>query len=166
MTDSKRMMSLGAFFQPTGHHVTSWRHPQAQADAGTNFAHYAEICRTAERGKFDLIFLADNYAMREASPEALSRAAQFVCNFEPLTLLSAIAAVTERSVGVSLAHFAKLELPAREREIGRAVTLETLAGWGWERPFHGAAMWVFMLGFAGFPFTVTGPSKVTFIETC
>ena len=96
MIQNNRMMSLGAFFQPTGHHVTSWRHPQAQADAGTNFAHYAEICRTAERGKFDLIFLADNYAMREASPEALSRASQFVCNFEPLTLLSAISAVTER----------------------------------------------------------------------
>ncbi len=42
---------------------------------------------------------------------------------------------------------------ARERELGRAVTLTTLEGWGWERPFHAAAMWVFMLGFAGFPFT-------------
>jgi NADH-quinone oxidoreductase subunit N len=42
---------------------------------------------------------------------------------------------------------------ARERELGREVTLGTLEGWGWERPYHGAAMWVFMLGFAGFPFT-------------
>jgi NADH-quinone oxidoreductase subunit N len=42
---------------------------------------------------------------------------------------------------------------ARERELGREVTLTTMAGWGWERPFYGAAMWVFMLGFAGFPFT-------------
>ena len=42
---------------------------------------------------------------------------------------------------------------ARERELGREVTLTTLEGYGWERPFHGAAMWVFMLGFAGFPFT-------------
>jgi NADH-quinone oxidoreductase subunit N len=42
---------------------------------------------------------------------------------------------------------------ARERELGRDVTLATLEGWGWERPFYGAAMWVFMLGFAGFPFT-------------
>ena len=42
---------------------------------------------------------------------------------------------------------------ARERELGREVTLTTLEGWGWERPFHGAAMWVFMLAFAGFPFT-------------
>ena len=42
---------------------------------------------------------------------------------------------------------------ARERELGREVTLTTLGGWGWERPFYGAAMWVFMLGFAGFPLT-------------
>jgi NADH-quinone oxidoreductase subunit N len=42
---------------------------------------------------------------------------------------------------------------ARERELGKLVTLENLAGFGWERPLLGASMWVFMLGFAGFPFT-------------
>jgi NADH-quinone oxidoreductase subunit N len=40
---------------------------------------------------------------------------------------------------------------ARERELGRAVTLENLAGFGWERPFLGLAMWFFMFGFAGLP---------------
>jgi NADH-quinone oxidoreductase subunit N len=33
------------------------------------------------------------------------------------------------------------------------VTLENLSGFGWERPFFGVAMWVFMLGFLGFPLT-------------
>jgi NADH-quinone oxidoreductase subunit N len=42
---------------------------------------------------------------------------------------------------------------ARERELGEAVTLDNLAGFGWERPFLGIAMWVFMLGFAGLPLT-------------
>src|SRR5262249_35113247 len=42
---------------------------------------------------------------------------------------------------------------ARERELGRPVTLDNLAGFGWERPLLGASMWVFMLGFAGFPLT-------------
>jgi NADH-quinone oxidoreductase subunit N len=42
---------------------------------------------------------------------------------------------------------------ARERELGEAVTLDNLAGFGWERPFLGGAMWIFMLGFAGFPLT-------------
>jgi len=42
---------------------------------------------------------------------------------------------------------------ARERELQQPVTLDNLAGMGWERPFLGFAMWVFMLGFAGFPLT-------------
>ena len=42
---------------------------------------------------------------------------------------------------------------ARERELNRPVTLENLAGFGWERPLLGVAMTVFMLGFAGFPLT-------------
>ncbi len=40
---------------------------------------------------------------------------------------------------------------ARERELGQPVTLENLAGFGWERPFLGVAMWFFMFGFAGLP---------------
>ena len=42
---------------------------------------------------------------------------------------------------------------ARERELQQPVTFDNLAGMGWERPFLGAAMWIFMLGFAGFPLT-------------
>ena len=40
---------------------------------------------------------------------------------------------------------------ARERELGKPVTIDNLAGMGWERPLLGAAMWTFMLGFAGLP---------------
>jgi len=42
---------------------------------------------------------------------------------------------------------------ARERELNRPVTVDDLAGFGWERPLLGAAMTVFMLGFAGLPLT-------------
>jgi len=42
---------------------------------------------------------------------------------------------------------------ARERELGVPVTLDDLGGMGWERPFLGAAMWVFMLGAMGMPLT-------------
>src|SRR5215467_10404808 len=76
---SKGQMRLGAFFNPTGHHVASWRHPQAQS---------------AERAKFDMVFFADNVCVREANMEALSRSAQYIANFEPLTLLGALSAVT------------------------------------------------------------------------
>jgi NADH-quinone oxidoreductase subunit N len=52
---------------------------------------------------------------------------------------------------MSLGSFAVVA--ARERELGVPVTFENLAGFGWERPFLGIAMWTFMLGFAGFPLT-------------
>src|ERR1044072_7279164 len=89
-------LRLGAFFNPTGHHVASWRHPGAQADAGINFKHYVEIAQTAERGKFDMVFLADNIGVRDAHMEALSRSAQYIANFEPIPFIPALAAVTER----------------------------------------------------------------------
>jgi len=52
---------------------------------------------------------------------------------------------------MSLGAFAVVA--ARERELGVPVTLSNLAGFGWERPFLGVAMWTFMLGFLGFPLT-------------
>jgi NADH-quinone oxidoreductase subunit N len=41
----------------------------------------------------------------------------------------------------------------RERELNAPVTLDNLAGFGWERPFLGVAMWCFLFGFAGLPLT-------------
>ncbi|MFE5867733.1 LLM class flavin-dependent oxidoreductase [Streptomyces roseifaciens] len=90
-------MRLGAFLYPTGYHVAAWRHPEVPADAGVNFAHYAELARTAERGTLDFLFLPDSSAMRGDDMPVLSRAAiRYVAQFEPLTLLGALAAVTER----------------------------------------------------------------------
>jgi len=96
-------MKLGAFFHPTGHHVAAWLHPGAQIDAGTNFAHYANLAQTAERGKFDLMFPTEGVALREGNPEAMSRWPQYQVYFEPLTPLSGIAASTSRIGLVSTA---------------------------------------------------------------
>jgi len=88
-------LRLGVFFNPTGHHVASWRHSGAQIDAGINLEHYVEITQTAERGKMDMIFFQDSVAVRRANIEALSRSAQYIANFEPITLLSALAMATD-----------------------------------------------------------------------
>ncbi len=96
MTGRSGTMRLGAFFHPTGNHVASWLHPDAQIDAGTNFAHYAALAQTAERGKFDLIFLADAAATRDGDLQALRRWPQYMVFFDPLTLLAGLAAVTKR----------------------------------------------------------------------
>jgi NADH-quinone oxidoreductase subunit N len=50
---------------------------------------------------------------------------------------------------LSVGAFAIVTL--RERELGQPVTIEGMGGLGWERPLHGAAMAVFMLGFIGLP---------------
>lgn len=96
MTGQKRQLRLGAFLYPTGHHVAAWRHPKAQADAGSNFAHYIGLAQVAEAAKFDLIFMADGVGTRGTDIEALSRTAiRYVAQFEPITLLSALSAVTK-----------------------------------------------------------------------
>jgi len=90
---------LGAFFHPTGHHVASWLHPDAQIDAGSNIEHYLDLARLAESGRFDLIFLADAAAIRHGNLRALKRWPQYMAYFEPTTLLSAMAVVT-RHIGL------------------------------------------------------------------
>lgn len=89
------MMSLNAFLMATGHHLAGWRHPAAQADGGLDFDHYRQLAHSAEAAGFDAIFLSDTLAMLPGEPAALSRMARTE-HFEPLTLLSALAAVTER----------------------------------------------------------------------
>ena len=91
-----KQMKLAAYFNPTGHHVASWRHPRAQADANVSIEHYVDAARKAEAAKFDMIFLADGNASRNAHVEAISRSVQFIAHFEPLTLLSALAMATSR----------------------------------------------------------------------
>lgn len=95
MTTSSRQFRLGAFLMQTGHHIAAWRHPDAQADAGRNFRHYVALARLAEAAKFDAIFLADSSGVRSTHLDSLARTARSDF-FEPLTLLSALAAVTER----------------------------------------------------------------------
>jgi N-acetyl-S-(2-succino)cysteine monooxygenase len=95
MTHPTRQFALGAFLMQTGHHIAAWRHPDAQADAGSSFRHYAELARLAEAAKFDAVFLADSSGIRSTHLGSLARTARSDF-FEPLTLLSALAAVTER----------------------------------------------------------------------
>ena len=98
----KRQFRLGAFIQATGHHVSAWRHPEAQIDAGHNFEHYKQITQTAERGLFDTVFLADSPAVWGGAPETQSRNGK-IAHFEPVTLFSALSAVTSHIGFVSTA---------------------------------------------------------------
>ena len=97
MSTDRRKLHLGAFIMATGHHIAAWRHPQAEADAGHNIDHYRGLAQTAERGLFDLVFVADSPAGWDGDrePEIRSRVSHSA-HFEPVTLWSALSQVTER----------------------------------------------------------------------
>ncbi|MGE8306652.1 MULTISPECIES: LLM class flavin-dependent oxidoreductase [Pseudomonas] len=86
---SKRQIRLGAMIHGVGHGWGEWRHPQALADASVNFGFYKQQAKLAEAAKFDFAFIADSLHIHaRSSPHYLNR-------FEPLTILSALAAVTD-----------------------------------------------------------------------
>src|SRR5450830_349400 len=78
-----RKMSIAAFMMRYGHHVAAWRHPDT--DLATNpFKVFREQVRSAEKACLDAVFFADSVALTGAP------------SLEPLTLLSALAASTEK----------------------------------------------------------------------
>ena len=91
---SERQLRLGAFMRPISIHTAAWRYPGAFADANFNFAHLKRFAQTLERGRFDAFFMADHLAVLNMPLHALKHSAT-VTSFDPLTLLPALAVVTE-----------------------------------------------------------------------
>src|SRR6478736_3244198 len=88
-------MRLGLFFEGLGHHIAAWRDPSVDASARQRFSHFADIAKAAERGKFDLIFTADTFATFNTDDPKVWARTTLASRHEPMTLLSALAAVTE-----------------------------------------------------------------------
>jgi FMN-dependent oxidoreductase (nitrilotriacetate monooxygenase family) len=92
---AKPQLKLGAFMRPASIHTGAWRYPGAFPDANFNLAHLQRFVQTLERAKFDAFFImADHLAVLNMPLEALKRS-HTVTSFEPFTLLSALAMVTE-----------------------------------------------------------------------
>ncbi|MFI5011889.1 MAG: LLM class flavin-dependent oxidoreductase [Hyphomicrobiales bacterium] len=93
----RRMMSLALLIdQATGSHPASWLHPETNAAASTDIAHFRSLAELAERGKFDLFFVADTPAARTENLHAWSRFPMYMNALEPVTLLTALAGSTMR----------------------------------------------------------------------
>ena len=90
-----RQLHLGAFMRPVGIHTAWWRYPGGYPDANFNFGHLAHFARRLEAAKFDAFFMADHLAVMNMPVAALRRSAT-VTSFDPLTLLPALAVLTER----------------------------------------------------------------------
>src|SRR6202046_3364406 len=89
-----RRLRLGAFMRPVGIHTGWWRYPGGLPDANFNFKHLKSFAQTLERGRFDAFFMADHLAVLNMPVQGLKRSAT-VTSFDPLTLLPALAVVTE-----------------------------------------------------------------------
>jgi FMN-dependent oxidoreductase (nitrilotriacetate monooxygenase family) len=95
------MMILGLNAVALGSHLGGWRHPDAWPTTAMHLGAMIETAKLAERGKLDLIFLADGNGVRQMDKPAL-----FAANspsdrpvvFEPVTLYAALSQHT-RHIG-------------------------------------------------------------------
>lgn len=79
-----RQLSIAAFMMRHGHHVAAWRHPQTDLESNP-FKVFRQQVQSAERACLDAVFFADSLALTGGVPA-----------LEPLTLLSALAASTDK----------------------------------------------------------------------
>jgi FMN-dependent oxidoreductase (nitrilotriacetate monooxygenase family) len=85
-----RQLKLGFVLHGNGVGWGDWRHKDAQPSASTDFRYYKRQAQLAESGKFDFLFVADSvFITPQSSPHYLNR-------FEPISILSALAGVTDR----------------------------------------------------------------------
>jgi FMN-dependent oxidoreductase (nitrilotriacetate monooxygenase family) len=94
---SPRQLKFSVYMTADGnYHLGGWRLPDAYADAGQNISRWIEVARILERGKIDMLFIADNISPQGVDHlPSMSRSPRSV-GFEPLTLLSALSTVTTR----------------------------------------------------------------------
>ncbi|MFL6109569.1 MAG: LLM class flavin-dependent oxidoreductase [Marmoricola sp.] len=85
-----RKLHLNAFLMEAGHHEAAWRLPESDPNADFDLAHWIRLARIAEDAKFDSLFLADGPVLQGTGEFRTPG------QLEPLTLLTALAAATER----------------------------------------------------------------------
>ncbi|WP_269533249.1 LLM class flavin-dependent oxidoreductase [Chitinimonas sp. BJYL2] len=98
MSQRRRQLALNAFFMRFGHHPAAWRHASQRDSGRPDAAYWIRMAQLAEQGKFDTFFLAD-FIGRSGDGLAGSSRAGISFQFEPFTLLSAIATQT-RHIGL------------------------------------------------------------------
>ena len=87
---AQKNVTFGIMLQGPGGHMNAWKHPSGPADASTNLQFFIDTARKAENVGIAFAFVADGLYINEQSiPHFLNR-------FEPLTILSALAASTSK----------------------------------------------------------------------
>lgn len=105
---NKAPIILNAFSMATVSHLNYglWRHPRDHTHNYTSVAYWVELARSLERSGFDCLFIADALGLIDVyghSPEASLRHGIQSPLIDPLLLVSAMAAATQRlGFGITL----------------------------------------------------------------
>lgn len=91
-------MKLLAFLMQTGGHIAGWRHPRAATNALCDIDYFRTLGRTAERGLFDGVFLADYLGYHPVRGAAVFAGLE-TPKLDPIAVLATIAAET-RNLGL------------------------------------------------------------------
>ncbi|WP_347557540.1 LLM class flavin-dependent oxidoreductase [Robbsia sp. KACC 23696] len=96
MTETKTMR-IGLSIRYLGYHIAAWRHPDVPSDGAIQFEYFLDSAKRAEAEALDMVFFADGLGVRsnDDPPGSLARDMKNA-ELEPLTLLGALAACTER----------------------------------------------------------------------
>ncbi|WP_250290921.1 LLM class flavin-dependent oxidoreductase, partial [Frankia sp. CiP1_Cm_nod1] len=116
-----RRLKLGALLHGLGSAVAGWRHPDVPADGSVDFELYQQWIRTAEKGRFDLLFITDTLHINANSTP------QYLTQFEPIALLGALAAVSSNIglVGTVSTTYSEPYTIARQ-----LATIDHISGYG------------------------------------
>lgn len=87
---TQRNVTFGIMLQGAGSHMNAWKHPDNPPDASVNLDFIVRVTQKAEANGIAFAFVADGLYINEKSiPHFLNR-------FEPISVLSALAAVTSK----------------------------------------------------------------------
>lgn len=88
-------IDFGVLFSTSGNHLAGWRLPDGNTGAELDVGEAIRLARRYEEAGFSALFVADVVSVWGEHLDSLHRTTR-ASYFEPLTLLSALAAVTER----------------------------------------------------------------------
>ncbi|UXM96282.1 NtaA/DmoA family FMN-dependent monooxygenase [Bartonella sp. HY329] len=88
-----RRMHINTMIYGLGSHISAWRLPEIDPLAVTKLGYWQNLAQSAEKFRFDAIFLGEILALHHESP------AEIIGSLDPILVLSAIASVTQ-SIGL------------------------------------------------------------------
>ncbi len=119
----------------SNYHIAGWRLPETYADTGMNIERWIEYAKTMERGKLDMLFIADSIGTHHADDAEVTRRNAHIDRLEPFTTLAALSSVTKHIGLAATAHTTYNEPYHIARKFA---SLDHLS--------HGRAAWNFVTG--------------------